>query len=67
MSIKKRSRIGDGEKKIAKLAYIYIYIFGGGARVRYSEACGIFPGQGLNPCLLHWQADCLPLTHRGRP
>ena len=22
-----------------------------------SAACGIFPDQGLNPCLLHWQAD----------
>ena len=22
-----------------------------------SEACGIFPDQGSNPCLLHWQAD----------
>ena len=22
-----------------------------------SEACGIFPDQGGNPCLLHWQAD----------
>ena len=21
------------------------------------EACGIFPDQGLNPCLPHWQAD----------
>ena len=20
-------------------------------------ACGIFPDHGLNPCLLHWQAD----------
>ena len=20
-------------------------------------ACGIFPGQGSNPCPLHWQAD----------
>ena len=20
-------------------------------------ACGIFPDQGSNPCLLHWQAD----------
>ena len=29
MSIKKRSRIGDGEKKIAKLAYIYIFLVGG--------------------------------------
>ena len=23
----------------------------------FSAACGIFPGQGLNPCPLHWQAD----------
>ena len=22
-----------------------------------SEACGIFPDQGLNPCALHWQVD----------
>ena len=22
-----------------------------------SAACGIFPGQGLNPCPLHWQTD----------
>ena len=25
-----------------------------------SKACGIFPDQGSNPCLLHWQADLLP-------
>ena len=24
---------------------------------------GIIPTQGLNPCLLHWQADSLPLSH----
>ena len=24
---------------------------------------GIFPTQGSNPCLLHWQADSLPLNH----
>ena len=24
---------------------------------------GIFPTQGSNPCLLHWQANCLPLSH----
>ena len=23
---------------------------------------GIFPTQGSNPCLLHWQVDSLPLT-----
>ena len=32
-----------------------------------SEACGIFPHQGLNPRLLHWQADSLPLSHQGSP
>ena len=28
---------------------------------------GIFPTQGLNLCLLHWQADSLPLNHLGSP
>ena len=28
---------------------------------------GIFPTQGLNPCLLHWQAGRLPLRHLGSP
>ena len=31
---------------------------------------GIFPIQGSNPsllCLLHWQADSLPLHHLGSP
>ena len=32
-----------------------------------STVCGIFPGQGLNLCLLHWQADSLLLTHQGSP
>ena len=27
----------------------------------------IFPTQGLNPYLLHWQADCLPLSQQGIP
>ena len=30
-----------------------------------SVASGIFPGQGSNPCLLHWQADSLSLSHQG--
>ena len=30
-----------------------------------SKACGIFPGQGLNLCLLHLQPDSLPLSHQG--
>ena len=32
-----------------------------------SEACGVFPDQGSNPRLLHWQADSLPLSHQGSP
>ena len=32
-----------------------------------SAACRVFPDQGLNPCLLHWQADSLPLSHQGSP
>ena len=30
-------------------------------------ACGIFPDQGLNQRLLHWQANSLPLSHQGSP
>ena len=28
---------------------------------------GIFLTQGLNPHLLHWQVDSLPLSHQGSP
>ena len=30
-----------------------------------STACGIFPDQGLNLCLLYWQVDYLPLSYQG--
>ena len=30
-----------------------------------SEACEIFPDQGLNLCPLHWQVDSYPLYHWG--
>ena len=33
----------------------------------HSEVCEIFPDQRLNPCLLHWQADSLPLSDQGSP
>ena len=36
-------------------------------RLSCSLLCGIFPGQGLNLCPLHWQADSLPLDHQGSP
>ena len=32
-----------------------------------SVTYGIFPSQGSNPHLLHWQTDSLPLSHPGRP
>ena len=28
---------------------------------------GVFPTQGLNPRLLHWQVDSLPLSYLGHP
>ena len=28
---------------------------------------GILPTQGSNPCLLHWQADSLPVSYQGSP
>ena len=32
-----------------------------------STGCGIFPNQGPNPCLLHWQADSWPLSYQRSP
>ena len=29
--------------------------------------CGVFPDQGSNLSLLHWQAGSLPLSHQGSP
>ena len=36
-------------------------------RLSCSKTCGISLDQGLNPCLLHWQADSLSLSHKGKP
>ena len=36
-------------------------------KLRSSEAYGIILDQGLHPCLLHWQADSLPLSPQGSP
>ena len=36
-------------------------------RLSCPGAGGIFPDQGPNPCLLHWQADSSPLSHQGGP
>ena len=32
-----------------------------------SLACGIFPGQGSNPCPLCWEVGSYPLSHKGSP
>ena len=32
-----------------------------------SKACGTFPDQGSNLCLLHWQVNSLSLSHPGSP
>ena len=34
-------------------------------RLSCSKACKIFPDQGLNPFLLYWQVDSLPLSYQG--
>ena len=36
-------------------------------RLSCPAACGIFPDQGSNMCLLHWKMDSLPLSHQGSP
>ena len=36
-------------------------------RLSCSMACGIFPDQASNPCLLHCQADSLSPRHQGSP
>ena len=38
-----------------------------GTLAQLCQSSGIFPDQGLNPCLLNWQADSLPLSHQGSP
>ena len=36
-------------------------------RLSCSKSCGIFWDQGLNPCLLHYQVDSLPLSYQRSP
>ena len=47
-----------------------LYSAGSGAvphGLRGSEASGILPDQGWNPCPLHWQLDSYPLDPQGSP
>ena len=36
-------------------------------RLLLPKACGIFPGQGSNPCPVHWEVDSHPLYLQGSP
>ena len=36
-------------------------------RLSCPVACGIFPDQGSNLCLLHWQVASSPLDHHASP
>ena len=38
-----------------------------GKGISCSVACGIFLDSGLNPCLLHWQADSIATVPPGKP
>ena len=38
-----------------------------GAQTRLLHSTRDPPGSGMEPCLLHWQADSLPLSHQGSP
>ena len=40
---------------------------GSGVQALLLCGSGIFLDQGSNLCLLHWQADSLPLSHQGSP
>ena len=57
--------------KVFNLSLLYA-AFRSATPIIYAALCasvqGIFPTQGLNPCLqcfLHWQVDSLPLSHLG--
>ena len=36
-------------------------------RLSYTAARGVFPGRGLNPCLLHWEAESSLSSHQESP
>ena len=56
---------------VCELLYLRARALGAGTTVvlalglSCSEPCGIFRDQGSNLCLMHWQADSLPLNHQG--
>ena len=62
-----------GEQGVCRLliAVVSLVVHKGSVFVAHGLSCsaarGIFPDQGLNPRLLHWQAGSLPLSHQGSP
>lgn len=72
--------MSDDNGKIMKVKCIYFLgafschqaplstgFWGKNSRVGYKCPSGDFPTQRLNPCLLHRQEDCLPLSHLESP
>ena len=51
--------VAAGLQNVGSVAVVHVLSF--------SAARGIFPDQGLNLSLLHWQADSLPLSQQGGP
>ena len=56
-----------GLQKPARLLYLWDFSDNNTGVGCHFLLQGIFPTQGLNLCLLHWQADSLPLSHQGSP
>ena len=54
-----------GLQYLAVLGFYSIGLLVVAHRLSCSEACGIFPDQGLHPYLLHWQVDSLPVSDQG--
>ena len=54
------SRVAEGRVWGAQASVVVVH------ELSCSVACGVFPDQGLNPCLLHWQEGSLPLR-QGSP
>ena len=66
------SPVGNGlqSAQVSEFAVLRLYSTGSIAvahRLSCLAACGIFPDQGFNLCLLHRQVDSLPLSHQESP
>ena len=57
--------MGSGELDMTECAHMNTHVRVCTHRLSCSAAYGIVPDQGLNSCLLHWQAHSSPLSHQG--